>query len=331
MTAFQDHKRALEQQGFYIPQPANGLRFEDADGQIFFARQLEHVEAKSYDVVYQDLMWRMLFPIDTNVPPGAKSITYETFDKAGRMRWGNPGAKDLPRVDIAGKETTLPVHWGFDSFAYNVGEIESARMAGMPLEQRKANAARRVIEEGLNDIAFLGDATLGFVGLLSAGNGIPRVTAPNGGGGTPQWPTKTPDEIVADVNAAFSKVDEDTNQKEKPQTVLLPTARYNYLRNTRMSSTSDISIMKYLINEVGWIESIDRIQKVPDLTGAGTGGVEIMVIYDRNSEKIEFKLPMDTKFWPVQQQGLEWMVPVTAVAGGLHIRYPLSALIYEDI
>lgn len=327
-TRFQDHLRALKNQGFVMPNAPAG--FADADGQIFFARQLEYIEARTYDVLYQDLMYRQIFPTDTSIPAGVRSITYQTYDKAGKMRWINTAAKDIPRVDVAGKETTLPTHWGAASFAYNIGEIESARFAGVPLEQAKADACRRALEEGLNEIAWYGNADLGLIGFFSTGNGIPRTTAPNGAGGFPQWSTKTPDEIAADVNTIFSDVVEDTLKKEVPDTLLLPIAQYNLLRNTRLTDTGE-TLWSYVINKVNWIRSEANVLMVPELKGAGTGGVDVAVAYTRRPDKIEFKIPQDITFHPVQQHGLEWIVNATTVCGGLHIRYPLSAHILEDI
>lgn len=329
MTSFRDHLQRLQRDGFHMKSPA-GVHFRDADGQIFFARELEHVEARSYDVLYQELMWRQLFPVDTAIPEGAKSITFQTFDQAGKIKFGNMGAKSLPRVDIAGKETTSPVHWAPWSFAYNMGEIASARMAGMPLEQRKANAARRAGEEGHNDIAFNGDADLGFTGLLTTGNGIPRVTVPDGASTNPEWSTKTADEIITDVNDAFTKVIVDSKKREKATHLLLPIAQHNILTNTRVPGT-DTNLMSYLVTKVNHIAGPDRVVMVPELDGAGTAGVDVGIVYTRDPEKIEYKLPQDITFHPVQLAGVEWMVPVTTVSGGLVIRYPLSAGMMEAI
>ncbi len=89
--------------------------------------------------------------------------------------------------------------------------------------------------------------------------------------------------------------------------------------------------MSYVLNKVEWVQSRANIMSIPELTTAGTGGVAAMVAYTKRPDKIEFKIPQDITFHPVQQMGLEWVVNATVVCGGLHIRYPLSANILEDI
>ncbi|MCK4884137.1 MAG: DUF2184 domain-containing protein, partial [Candidatus Diapherotrites archaeon] len=301
MANFKDHLRQLEARAFYLQNKPKG--FSDADGAIFFARQLEYIESQVYNVLYQDLKYRAIFPVDSSIPVGVKSIGYWTYDKAGKAKWINTGAKDLPRVDIGGKETLLPVHWAGASFGYNIGEIASAQFAGVPLDQMKADATRRAHEELLNETCWFGNADNGLVGLFSAGTGIPSAAAPNA-----PWSTATPDEVVSDVNKIFSDVVVDTLEKEKPTHLMLPTAEYNRLGSTRMTETG-ITLWQYLIANSPWIAGPDNIVSVPELTDIG-GATTAAVAYTRDPAKIEQKIPQDIVFHPVQQVGLEWIVNV---------------------
>ncbi len=316
MANFKDHYNALTRQGFVLPNAPKS--FSDADGAIFFARQLEYIESRVFQVLYQDLKYRQYFPVDSSIPAGVKSITYWVQDKAGEAKWINTGAKDLPRVDIAGKEVTLPVHWAADSFAYNIGEIESARFAGVPLEQAKANAARRVLEELLNETCWFGNDKNGLIGFFSSGTGIPSAAAPN-----QPWSTATPDEIISDVNKLFSDIVVNTKEKEQANMLGLPTSQYNYLANTRLTDTNE-TIMQYLIKNSPWITGPNNIVSIPELKDDGSGEEKI-IAWTLNPDKIEQKIPQDIVFHPVQRIGLEWVVDVTVVYGGLHIRYPKSA------
>jgi hypothetical protein len=319
MATFKDHQRALQAQGFSLPHAPKS--FSDADGAIFFARQLEYIESRVFEVLYQDLKYRQYFPVDSSVPAGVKSIGYWVTDKAGRAKWINTGAQDIPRVDIAGKEVLHPVHWAANSFAYNIGEIESARFAGVALEQRKANAARRAIEELLNETCWFGNVDNGLIGFFSAGTGIPSAAAPNAPwtSGTPA----TPDEIINDVNKIFSDIVANTREKERANMLGVDTATYNYIANTRLTDTNE-TIMQYLIKNSPWIAGPNNIVSIPELKNDATGEKKA-IAWTLNPDKIEQKIPQDIIFHPVQRLGLEWIVNVTVVYGGLHIRYPLSA------
>jgi len=306
------------------------VKLLDADGSIFFARQLEALKAKTYDVQYADLMYRACFPVNTSTPPGATSIVYQSYDRSGMAAIINAYAKDLPRVDIAGKEVSTPVRTVADAFGYSVDEIESARMVGMPLSQRKAVVARRAIEETMNRIAWFGDADNGLPGLLNNIN-IPRGDAPNPGSGT-EWSTKTPDEILADINGACNAIFEATKQKERPNTLLLPVAQWTLIMSTPRSIQSDTTIAKYVTMNSPFIRSLDSIIPINELLGAGTTpGDDIMIVYDKSPEKLELEIPQEVIFLPEQIQGLEYVIPVKARFGGLNIYYPLSLAIMEKI
>jgi hypothetical protein len=340
-TRYDEILDSLKAMNFFIPGPEqaqvamqsgvmpSGAQFADASGQIFTARELEQVEARAYQVLYQDLKWRQLFPIDNSVNEGAKTTSYQIMDKSGKSRWINTGAKDIPRVDVAGDEVINRLHWGANAYGYNIGELASARFTGTNLDAAKASAARRAHEELMNTTVWNGNADLGFVGIFSSGNGIPRTTVPTGVGGV-TWDLKTPDEILADVNLGFSKVVEDTLEAELPTHMLLPTAQYNDIATRRVTDTAE-TILSFLVRSSPWIAGPDRIVSVPDLKDAGTAGVDDALIYTRNPEKIETVIPKDITFMPVQQIGLEYVVNCVIVFGGLRIRYPLSAHLLEGI
>ena len=335
MATFKDHLQSLQRQGFTIPSDVRNsfpgsAGFSDSEGMMFMARELEQMEARTFNVLYQDLMYKQLFPVDSSINPGAKSITYKVYDQRGKPRWINSKAKDLPRADVDGRDVTTYQHMSGLSYGYSLQEIMAARFAGVPLEQAKANAVRRGFEDEMNFTAFNGNADLGFVGFFTTGNGIPRTTAPNGAGGDPEWDTKTPDEIIADIALLFTKPIVDSKQKERPTELWLPTAQYLDLKSRRLTDTGE-TLFSYIVRKSGWITGEDKIVSVPDLTGAGAGGVDVAVAATRNPDKLEQKISQDVTFYPVQQQSLEWVVPAAIVYGGLVIRYPAAFHILEAI
>ena len=65
---------------------SEGTRFDSAeDASVFFARELDHVKAQSYDVEYPELTALHLFPQTSEADPGAETITYYTYDKTGQI------------------------------------------------------------------------------------------------------------------------------------------------------------------------------------------------------------------------------------------------------
>lgn len=302
----------------------------DADGSVFFNRELELIKPRSFDVQYPELKARMLFPVNNEGGFGLENITYRTYDQRGTAKIINSYAKDAPRADIGGKETTIPVKELGIAYAYTVKEIAASQLTGRSLDQRRADAARRAIEEGINKIAWYGDAETGLPGLLSNG-AIPRVTVVNGAGGQPEWVNKTPDEILFDLNDLFTDIFENTNQVESGNTLLLPTAQWSLISSTPRSANSDTTILQYFVRNSPYVTSEDDVIPVNELKGAGTGGVDIMVGYDRNPDKVQLEIPGELQFLAPQEQGFEIEIPGWSSVGGLNIYYPLSFNIGEGI
>lgn len=307
----------------------NGIM--DADGAFFFQRQLEHIKARSYDVRYAELKARMLFPVSNEGGAGVTSITYRTYDQAGSAKIINAYADDLPRADVAGKETTIPVRSVGISYGYNLDEIQSSQLTGSSLDQRRANAARRSNEQVVNDVAFFGDATSGLPGLFSNPN-IPTGAVVNPGSGT-AWVNKSPDEILFDINDLFADIFETTKMVEQGNTLLLPAAQWSYIMSTPRASNSDTTIAQYVAANSPYLTSIDDIIPVNECAAANNPELtaDAMVAYDRNPDKLQLEIPVELEMLPVQQKNLEFVVPGRSRLAGLNIYYPLSLAIATGI
>lgn len=302
------------------------------DTAVFFARQLEYIKSSTYDVKYANLKFRELFPVSNAAGPGAKTITYWTYDQAGMAEIISSGyAKDLPRADIGGKETTINVRELGISFGWTMGEIRSAaRIPGMSIDAKKAQAAVRGNEQKLNSIAWYGDDDAGLLGVfnnpnLTIGNVI------NGAGGQPEWSTKTPDEILFDLNSIVNDINTDTLLVEAANTLLLPPVQHALIRTTPRSPNSDTTILMYFVMNNDFISGPESVISVNELTGAGTAGADVMIAYDRSPASLEMEIPMELTFHAEQRDGLEVLVPAECSVGGLNIYYPLSFSIREGI
>lgn len=308
---------------------ANG--YMDADGAFFFQRQLEHIKAQSYDVRYAELKARMLFPVSNEGGQGITSITYRTYDQAGAAKIINAYADDLPRADVAGKETTIPVRSVGISYGYNLDEIAAAQLTGAPLDQRRANAARRANEQVINDVSFFGDAASGLGGLFDNPN-IPTGAVVNPGSGT-EWVNKTPDQILFDVNDLFADIFETTKMVESGNTLMVPPSQWSYIMSTPRASNSDTTIGQYLANNSPYLNSVDDIIPVNECVAANNPelSTDAMVAYDRSPDKLQLEIPVELEYMPVQQKNLEFVVPGRSRLGGLNIYYPLSLAIATGI
>ncbi len=299
----------------------------DVAESAFFARQLEQIRQKTYDLKLVQLKARMLVPVDNSVNPGAQAVTYRQFTPNGLAKIISSYADDLPRSDVQGKEFTAQIKSIGASYGYSIQEIRGAQMVGLPLDQRKANAARRAVEERIDLIAQKGDANTGLIGFLNQANAL-VYTIPNGAGLSQLWSSKTPSEILADMSAVPNNIVTTTKEVEQPDTMLLPLAQYGLIATTPMSPTnaSNVTILEFFLRTNPYIKMVEPWYA---LTGAGAGGFDRMVVYRRDPDALMLVIPQEFEQFPPQQRGLEFLVPCHARCGGVQTPYPLS-ICYAD-
>jgi hypothetical protein len=302
----------------------------DANETIFFERQLESIDATLYEIVRKELVYRTFIPVKSDVSSGANSYTYRQFDKVGMAKVIANYADDLPRADVFGSEFISPIKSLGTSFGYNRQELRSAAMANTPLDTMKAESARQAIREEESEIAWRGHDDTGLPGFLNNVN-IPIVAAPAGSGGIP-WALKTPDEIIADFTLAVTTIRVNSKKRFSGDTVLLPIEQWNLIATTPRSSTSDTTILEYL-TKPGNSFGITTIDSIPDeLDLAFTGDTEDgMVLYERTAQVLQQIISLEMTTHPVQERGLEFMIPVESRHGGTIVRYPIACMFLTGI
>ena len=300
----------------------------DANESAFFARELESIKSKVYGIAYPNLRARDFVPTDGSAGVGATSVTYQQFDRAGRARIVSPNAKDIPRVDVFGAEFNRPVRPWADAYGWTVMEAQSAAMAKRNLNSMRASAARRAIEEGLDETAAVGAPDFGIASGLLNSAAVPSQSVPNGAGGFPQWTTKTPDEILADVSLAIQRIVAASLGVEYPNTVIIPDAEHAYIATTPRSATSDTTILEFILRSFPRIQAVEPWYRC---TGIGAGSSDRMVVYDRSPDKLSQDVTQEFTQLPVQEQGLELIINCFAQTAGTMLPYPLSIDYSDDI
>lgn len=303
-------------------------RFEhfDANESAYLQRQLDFIKNQTYDIKYAELKARKLIPVSNDSPPGAEKIFYRSYDQTGLAKVIANYADDLPRADVKGSEFSANVKTLGASYAWNYVELQNAIYAQLPLDQRRANAARRSIAQLENSIAFFGDTASGLVGFFNAAN-ITSVTIPaDGTGASKLWSTKTPDQILRDMNLVANTVVSTSLGVEEPDTMLLPLAQFNYVSSTARSANSDTTILNYFLQNNPYIKQVEWVN---ELLGAGASSTDRMMAYRRSPEVLTMEVADDFKQLEMQQVNLEYKVPCLERFAGVLVYYPL-AIAYGD-
>lgn len=318
-------------------QASKQARFDSAEeASVFFARELDYVKSKSYDVEYPELTALQIFPITHDVDEGAETVTYYSYDKKGLAKIIDNYSDDLPRADVDGKPSTAKIKSIGVSYGYSVQEMRASRLANKNLDSRKAEAARYSNDKTVNTIAWRGDDTSGLMGVLSTGQSIPLYTIPANASGKTKWFEKTPDEILDDINGMAKTVAVTTKNVERPDTLCIPADVYMYIATKRIPDTG-LTILKFLLDNSPYIKDIvstaelnaDSVETNP--FAAASNGQGVAFLFTNKEDKLALENPMAYRQYSAQPKNLETVIPCESRTAGVIVYYPLSAMIAVGI
>lgn len=305
-------------------------QMNDANTLAFVQSQMSHIESAVYRRKYPSIQYADLIPVDTSANEWAKTVTFYAMDAVGKAKFISGNGDDIPLVNLNKSQFESSVHMAGIGYGYSLEEVNQARMLNINLPGEDATAARRVYEEFVDESLLLGNAEKDMSGLVNY-PGITTVAAPNGAGGTPTWISKTPDEVLLDVNNLLSGVWIDTLTVELADTLLISEQAFVALTGKRLDGTN-VSLMRYVMENNVLTMRTGRaltIRTVRGLETAGAGGLERAVAYRRDPEVLKAHIPMMFKFLPMQIRNLHFYVPGIFRFGGLDIRLP-GAVRYLD-
>ena len=295
----------------------DGNRFDAAETAMF-KNQLEHMMEELFDVEYPDLMSKVFFPTDHNTPTGATSFSYKSFDRYGQAKIGGNYSDDAPLVNVDGTEYSGKIVPVRDAYSISVQDIRAAAMAGTPLDTMLADTARHVIEQSIDDLAAFGDADAGLKGFLDH-DLIDTVGVVTG-----TWGTADPLEIIEDVQALWNSIPIATKLKHRPNTLLVPPAKWNELQKIVPNTTVPIS--SWLIEHLPGLQSLEQWVLLDE---AGSGDAPRLMAYERSPRTGRIELPQEFEQFEPQWKNLAYVVNCHARCGGAKVFYP-KAFAYMD-
>jgi len=322
-----------------------GARF-DAATTAFFLRDLTEVMGRTFDIKYPDLKARQILPVFTGVDPGAEGYVWRQFDRTGAAKVIDTYAGDLPESEVVANEFQSRIVSLGASYSYSIQDLRKARMAGIPLETRKALAARRAMEQALEQIAFFGLAQVPGTSASQAIEFVPATQSTNDpmamygftnfpglvvSTTTNDWtlPATSVSTIVADFNKMFLTVINQTKGVHTPDTVVFPLSLWAQLNTTARSTTfTDDSILQYLMKENPWLKNVywsTMLETAGLKQDNTTPGPRIMLL-ERNEENLSLVIPQEFEQLPPQMVNLTFRIPCHMRVGGLRVSYPKSIL-----
>ncbi|MFJ5565213.1 DUF2184 domain-containing protein [Lysinibacillus xylanilyticus] len=280
-------------------------------------QDLNAIDQRVYEPHASELKARSIFGVKTDIPPGAKTYSYDVLTRSGAAKILAHGATDVPLVDADLTEETVKIYSIAAAFNISVQEVREAQMANRQIEVTKADTVRKAIAEKENQIAFSGDKTHGIKGLTDS-VGIQVYAAPQNEAGTStKWKDKTGKEIVADIRKAKNMINK-LNGHEADTLLLTPDSNEE-LEKTFNEFTQQ-SVLEYIKSQ-SWFK---RIETVNDLAKKGLASSECFVVLDSSPDVVELGIPLDIMRHPQEYAFPNTKVPFEERTTGLIIRYPMA-------
>lgn len=306
-----------------------GVRTDAAGDTAYLARELEQVSATAYDVLKDPIKGRLFVPF-TPVNPGAETFSYDMWDTIGLAEWVSNYGTNPPSVDAFRQRFSGPMRSMWSSYQYSVQDIRQGRMAALmnpgvrSLEVEKARAARRVIEESLDQVIAFGRLpnetanSQGLTGLINNTN-IPTVTTTAGA-----WTAATtPAVLMADLDKLVQTPYQASAEIFEVDTLILPLSVKNLLIKP-YSSLNGESVLKVWLAGQDGVSGVRRVDFWKKLnTGSASGGPRSLA-YKKSSEVVEFRVAVEYEEFPAQEKNLAFQITCMARVGGVVVRYPLA-------
>jgi hypothetical protein len=296
----------------------------DVNESLIFANALEYWIAEAINQPYPELMADSLISMRRGLPPGAGSVVSYGYDKTGEATVLSGLGEDIPRVDLSARRMTSPMIGLAAAFAVSQQQIREAAMApNTPqIESMGLDAVRTVLAERVDRILALGDAPTGCQGILNV-TGVAPVGFTTGG-----WAPAgaTAAQIDADVNTAVAALRLATGNIIRPDTMLLPTIAYSYVKTLPMFAFGTTTILD-------WIEMKHGLKVIEwwRCDGAGVGGVDRAMIFANRKDVIEGYRSIDVELLAPEYRSTYWLTVGHSRTGGCNSAHTSAIMYYDNV
>lgn len=299
----------------------SSLRMDDQQIGAFL-RDLEYREQQVREIQYPDKKAASgkLFPIETVSAPWAETTKFVMSDSVGgEFELADDMTTNLSYVDITGKEVTQGIYTFRKGYRIYEKEIARYLHMGIPIEQQKISAVQKLYINTLNRLILFGHAAKQLPGILNH-NAFLRMEAPY-----KLDATSNESQLIATLSAGGEAMWSATEQIFQPKVLVLPPRQYKYLtEQVRLgTSANDTTILPFFLKNN---MSIDNIDWMSELQGAGPGGSDMALFYTRNPEYFKVRITDPMRYREYIKEPFGMTRPVAFDYNGIIAYQPYSVL-----
>lgn len=297
----------------------------------FYVNQLDNLDKKLYEPLF-NTTWGRDIALRSGITMANESTSFirSSFGGVGTQSatgkpWLSPNTTTLPGVSINGERVTLPLRLLGQEISYSSVELERSQLLGQPIDSQKFSALNSMYQMATDEMVYIGDTAVGATGLVNSS----LVTAGAVTGGI--WTSKTPDEILADVNEMIQAAWAASGYAVCPDKLLLPPQQFGYIAGQKIGTSGTVSILTFLEDNSISLRVNGRkldIQPVKWLDGRGASGADRMAAYTNSEDRVRFPLVPIRRETPYYL-GIKFNAPYIWAFGEVEFPYP-ETVIYRD-
>ena len=256
-----------------------------ASGGAFLVSELE-----KRDPMIRKPLTSVTYPRDIVVQTGggwvdyvsAMSVAYGITGGSGASPVQAGGSNGLPIVQASVDKGIYKAHTFAVALRVMFQDMQRSNFIGRSIDQLLQDGVRMTFDKHQDQNVYVGLTEYDTTGLVNDPNAT-ETTVATGAGSSTNWTSKTPAEILADVNTALTTTWEQAGYDLDaiPNHILLPYEEYTYILNTPVSDLATKSIYDYIMeNNITNKNGGDLfIGATRWCKGAGTSDTDRMVVY----------------------------------------------------
>ena len=272
--------------------------------------------------------------ISNEIPLGLKAWTFKQMTRFGVAQVITTRQNSVPLVEDAIEEflvRVFPIRLGYE---LEQDDIEIAQTNGVNIATPKMMTVKEGIERELDIIAYEGKPQTTLRGIANNPNITVLSLPADGAGSSAAWSSKTPVQIVRDLNLIVLSLLGQTSNTVSANRLLMPISKVNLINTTPYNTTTGESILTtFLKNQANLpFGGIKEVIGHPALEAAGTSGVGRIIAYDTTSRYNVFHIPQggDFRDLPYERQGSTIKVIAQMKTAGVEIQR-IKEVIYADV
>lgn len=304
------------------------------DESFFMAQSLEFLRQQAFKPVYAEmkLLNGGLLSLNTAIPEGAETDTYEIHDSTGEAKIISDFGDDIPTAEVLSEPVSHGIKSLAGSYIYSIQDMRRDKMVNRPgysVVTNKMMAARMSVDQKLERMLGFGSIEHGITGMFNNAQVPVTAVAASGTGASTLWASKSGQQILDDISSAIDDIGNLTDDNEAPDTMIVSGPGYRLMEKLALDQTnySGMSVLKYVETQYSL-----KVVKMQQLKKAFNGGNDSGFCLYKNSQfKLEGVLPIRLRPHAPQIKNLATTNILEARCGGTRVFFPYSMGIHTGI